>query len=382
MPGPFDVSHPFVTFHPHGGGERSFWLMPSDSRVQYAGFPVASWAIDDNLNGGATGITCISGVAQHGVRQWGYLRQVKYNIVAVRNGQISTRVFRKNGVNYDFVGKSDDIVTGTGEQTVNLSTPIPVRPGDIIGFYVGALADAPNVYVTTGGTTRYVFADVQVTNAFSGTVGFTMDLVGFGVFPYLSITGDSIAGGYYTYQPFYGGGPTGYDPANDPGTMLRNRINSNQSGGFECQNHALGAQTWAWVLSTGIVSAIATGCKAIMIHCGVNDINNGRAWAAVLADMDAVRALVPSTVKLYIREILPWTNGSDAQAAIVRAWNANYSTWCAANNATLIVCHDEMGQVRPSTGELDNLLTAYNADGVHPNLTGYAKLAEIDDRYI
>jgi hypothetical protein len=75
--------------------------------------------------------------------------------------------------------------------------------------------------------------------------------------------------------------------------------------------------------------------------------------------------------------LLPWTNGSDGQAGTVRTWNANLAVWCAANGAHLIECHDPMGQVRISTGELDDMKTAYNQDGVHLSTVGVDALAQI-----
>ena len=145
---------------------------------------------------------------------------------------------------------------------------------------------------------------------------------------------------------------------------------------FEYQNMSLGSQTFAWVLSTGAPAAIAVQPRAILIHCGVNDIATARSWANVEADLDGIAALI-TTEDLWIDEILPWTNGSDGQAATVRTWNDNLATWCAANGAHLIACHDAMGQVRSGTGELDDLKTAYDQDGVHLSTAGVDALAQI-----
>lgn len=93
--------------------------------------------------------------------------------------------------------------------------------------------------------------------------------------------------------------------------------------------------------------------------------------------MDTFLAALPAGTSLFVNEILPYTSGNDTQAATIRTLNANYATWCAENGATLIQCHDAMGQVRASTGELDDLATAYNHDGAHLTTAGVDKLAEI-----
>ena len=110
---------------------------------------------------------------------------------------------------------------------------------------------------------------------------------------------------------------------------------------------------------------------------GCNDVAANRTWTAISANMATVKAGLPSGCKMFVWEVMPDSHASDTHAADIRALNANYATWCAANGATLILCHDEMGQVRTSTGELDDLKSAYSADGTHNNLAGKEKLGEI-----
>lgn len=359
-----------------GGNDKPYWIMPQDSRIQYAGIPVASFVNDVEFS---TGITCISGEPQHGVRQYGYIRRITVNVTVAGTG-IKFKLFRKNGAAYDFVSETQTfVVSSPGTITFDLTAPMACIPGDIVGYYISG---GVKVGAKAGGLTRYVVADVIGSSAFGTTSANTSNLIALGISPYLVVTGDSIAEGYPGYESFYDTGPTGFTPTNDPATILRNLINGSQIGGFETQNHGDGGRTFSWIVTTGIVSALATLPGAVLIQCGVNDVNTGRSWAQVEANLDSIRSLVPATTRLYIREILPWTNGDDAQAATIRTWNASIATWCASNNATLIVCHDAMGQVRISTGEIDDLLAAYDQDGVHLNLAGYTALAAIDNQYI
>ena len=200
--------------------------------------------------------------------------------------------------------------------------------------------------------------------------------------PFLAVTGDSIAEGHNEgyYDGFYGG------PSGDIDAEIMHRLVA--SAAVDCStdlsyiNRADGSRTWAWVLSTGAPAAISSGAPAILVHCGVNDIGNGRTWAAVESDMNAVKALLQPGQTLFIDEVLPWTAGNDTYAAIIRTFNQNYSAWCAANGAMLVKCHDRMGQLRATTGQLDDLRPEYNYDNLHLSKIGVNAMAEIWKWYL
>jgi hypothetical protein len=158
--------------------------------------------------------------------------------------------------------------------------------------------------------------------------------------------------GATTYQSFYNTGPAGTLAHQIP-EALRTLIGSSL---LEYQNHAGAGTTYAWTLATGIVSAIAAQPSAILI--------------------------LVTTPQLLIAEILPWTAGTDDQAATLRTWNTNLAAWCAANSATLIPCHDAMAKTRVSTGHLDDLATAYDDDGVHLTQAGVDAYAAIALPYL
>ncbi len=129
-----------------------WWPMPPSANAIHAGIPSASFSNDAELNGGADegpGLTLISGVVTERCRQDGFIRQV---IAYVRSTGATGRcfkfkVFRHNGVNYDFIGESEQIVpSGINTQTFNLSQPIPCRPGDVFGVWIQAEA-APKLSI-------------------------------------------------------------------------------------------------------------------------------------------------------------------------------------------------------------------------------------------
>ena len=95
------------------------------------------------------------------------------------------------------------------------------------------------------------------------------------------------------------------------------------------------------------------------------------------ADLNTIRAAVAGTIDLFINELLPAQGRNNTDAAKSRTWNANLAAWCSANNAILISCHDAMGQIRTTTGYLDDLLDEYNYDDVHLTQSGVMRLAQL-----
>ena len=359
-------------------GANNYWVMDASKTAQYAGATV----ITDAYATAVINYTYIpgTGTITHRCRQHGYITSVKAHCTATT--VLKFKIFRLVSPDITFVCESEEVTFASGITTETLATPLPCRPGDYLGVYVksGKLA---LTNVVNG--CYYTMGDITSTYTLLSQAPSYLNYTGYGVSPYLAVTGDSIAVGYNGWQSFYDTGPAG-TLTSEPWYILRGLIDSSQSGGFEYQNHGNGGETWAWVLSTGFVSAEATKAKVILVHCGVNDVNAGRTWEQVVADINAVKVLFAASTtadKLLINEILPWTNGNDTQAALIRTWNSNLAAWVATNNDIsgksigLVVMHDDMGQTRGSTGELDDLLTAYNDDGVHPNATGYAKMAEI-----
>lgn len=141
-------------------------------------------------------------------------------------------------------------------------------------------------------------------------------------------------------------------------------------------NDAMGSTDVAWVVSTGMPTAASRGVRAVVVQVGINDVAAGRTWGDLSASFDTIKTLAGSK-RLFVMELTPWTAGNDTQAATVRSINASLATWCAGNGSTLISCHDAMGQVRASTGQLDDLATAYDYDGIHYTQAGVDKMATL-----
>ena len=366
-------------------------LLPASGTTFAGGIPQAKFNVNDQtlFYGAGTSIdggsTIIVNIASRRCRQDGHLRGVKIGITNyVSPGTVKAKVFRQNGANYEFVAESDAVaITGNGIKTINFVTQPTCQQGDVLGVY------ATNTFklgtTTTGDgysqSLRYAAGDISATDTFASLLGNLALNAEFIISkPFLAVSGDSIAAGSNRGTSiFYGvyDGITG---------DLNAEIMHIMSGGIAAdgvrfgnyQNHAKAGQTWAWVRSTGIISAIATGAKALHIHCGINDIIAGRSWEDVEADMTAIAALI-TTQTLFVDEILPQTNGDDTRAATIRAWNGYYAPWCTAHNAVLVSCHDTMGKIRASTGFLDDLQTDpdYDKDGLHLDTLGILRMGEV-----
>lgn len=270
------------------------------------------------------------------------------------------------------VWQGDEVTKPAG--TAILPCGFDALKGDKIG--VTQANGTNNIEVTS-----YTGATLKYANDPSGTItdeasltlslaNYVIDVAALGTTDFLCSSGDSICMGANSFAGHFDN-PMGGTVTHQPGYVAARSLN----WGFE--NHSDGSKTWAWAVTGGVPFALANNPTHLWLHFGVNDVAGGRLWSAIETDLDAVRALVPSTTRLFLTEILPWTAGNDTQAATIRTFNQNYATWCAANDATLILCHDAMGQVRGTTGELDDLISAYNSDGVHLTTAGVNAFAAI-----
>lgn len=317
--------------------------------------------------------------------------QIKLSVNTISGGTWVFKVFRwnENTSLFDLVGERNFIPTGTGTQTITLSTPIDVQIGDCPGLYLPS-GELIATTLSSGWIIGSRYANgLNITDSFSfsSTTVREINLDCFGNRPYLSVTGDSITMGGNNGTDFWSsiwwktdGYPTTI-PGGEPRSEIVHQIYEKMTF-MQYQNQAKGSQGWSWGLSTGVPACIESGSKIIYIAFGINDIAAGRTWANVLADMDAIRVLVPIDTSLFIQEIIPSNNMTNGQSSTCRTWNANYLTWCLANNATLVRCHDGMGKIRTATSQLDDMPYEYTTDGTHLTLAGVQKMSELIYPYL
>lgn len=312
-------------------------------------------------------------------RQKSSVSRIKfYTSSAVYPGRIKFLVFR-GGVK---VQESDmftipHTTTTTSQLTFDLPEPLNFEKGDKFGVYHYAnnVIDATlGVKATTGGNIKFSNGDLTTEAALATNVdGFTflMEFIGTGAD--VCYTGDSIMEGANGDSQFYGHFQEALAYGGEESSQIGYWVDRFSRNASAWENLGRGNQTFAWVLSTGIPQCLLASPKAIVIHCGVNDVNTGRTWSSIESDLDGIRALVPRTTHLIIDEILPWTAGTSGNATTIRTFNANLATWCLDNHATLVRCHD----LFRDPANPDGLLPAYDQDGVHLTTQGVMLLARL-----
>ena len=197
--------------------------------------------------------------------------------------------------------------------------------------------------------------------------------------PKLAVAGDSIIRGSYSWDNHTttnGYDVVTYDLTNDPAYLIADQI-----GGVDYQNGGIGSSTWNTQNTNYAQPMIDVLPRVLVMSVGVNDVLTlGATWGDTLTRMNAVKTKVDAaskTVHLAVAEIIPCSDADDTEAGTIRTFNTNYAAWCTANGATLLRCHDALGKVRVSTGELDDIADAYDhGDGIHLSAAGLAALAE------
>jgi lysophospholipase L1-like esterase len=191
----------------------------------------------------------------------------------------------------------------------------------------------------------------------------------------LNVVGDSIGEGYPDYNSWSDGGPSG-------------DTNYNIIDLVAGLGAITGGRNWAYpghridqVVSTGNLSkALSNSPTYILLHVGINDIDQGYTWTWFESNLNAVVATCKnSNAVLIVDEIFPDSNASftDAEHLIRRTWNTNLAAYCVASNIVLMPNADTiLGTNRVSTGQLDNLKPEYNyGDNVHLSSLAYSVLA-------
>lgn len=190
--------------------------------------------------------------------------------------------------------------------------------------------------------------------------------------------GDSIMAGHDGFTAQLEGGPSG-----DVESQSLYQLKALYPSAFTFQNYGIGSSFLAgdsgWGAAAVLDTVIASLPKAAIAHVGVNDVSIAETWANMATALDSIKSRFASgspRTHLFIDAIFPNSNFDDTAAALVRTRNGQIQTWCAGNGATFIDSHDAMGQIRVSTGEYDDLKTAYGG-GLHPNVAGYTEAAAL-----
>jgi lysophospholipase L1-like esterase len=109
---------------------------------------------------------------------------------------------------------------------------------------------------------------------------------------------------------------------------------------------------------------------------GYNDVDTGRSWASIEADLDNILLqLTDSEQRLACLEILPGRFGTSdaAKKATRNTYNDNYKSWASGkSNVVFIECYDLM-----SDGSDELQASYHNGDHIHLSPAGAKALAPI-----
>lgn len=355
------------------------------SLVFMGGVPESAWlSATGGYSAGATapGRTVL---AQLGVHSNTSIEQIDLNLEKLADGSIKFKHVRHDGSTWSILATETVAVGPTGKNSYVLSIPFDANVGDGIAVFI----PSPNIMYLKAqgyqvGNTKYQDVDWGGGADLSSSLHLEIEMQFLGKRASLGIAGDSIPTGAANWDsPYDGAASYKQIPGGNQLYDLGYQIEQNLSG-LRWINYSKGSQTWAYAAATAFPQLIASDVHTALLMFGVNDVSQARTWANVEADLDAIKAAwdASNIERLWISQILPWTAGNDTQAATIRTWNSNLATWCAANGATLLETHDAMGQTRVSTGEIDDLKTAYNSDGVHLTQAGMEALAAIVTTYL
>lgn len=362
---------------PMFGASGRWWGIDSATNAPHVYLRAADMVNDSQATGDQT---LINDYGPRRVLQTGSLRTIWLHVAAVGSGTWKFKIFRESAGTYTQIAERALTVTTTGVQQHTLSTAIDCNHGDVIGVYIptGGQLGIRNV---AGRTYRAVSGDITTSNAFATQTSDREPCVtAYGVNPFAVFCGDSIIEGHnFGATLWHSHLHSGYGIAGDPQCTIPYWMQQSMAG-FEYQNWSLGGQAYNWINTVATSFAYSTyGLRptAWILSAGINEIIGlMRPWADTKTDLDAIRARI-AIGDLWVCEVTPYTGGDDTVAATIRSFNTNLAAWCAENNAHLISTHDAMGQLRVSTGQYDDLATAYSSDGLHLSLAGVQKMAQL-----
>jgi lysophospholipase L1-like esterase len=127
-------------------------------------------------------------------------------------------------------------------------------------------------------------------------------------------------------------------------------------------------------IATRFDEAVA-GAEALVVQGGINDIAQGRSVDEAARNLGAlVERGLALGLPVAVCDVLPWNNGTTAQAAAIRDLNERVR----ALGVPLLPFHDTLEDPeRP--GRMRAEWT--NEDGDHPSIAGYRRLGELAFRF-
>jgi lysophospholipase L1-like esterase len=322
----------------------------------------------------------LSNDKQSRIRQAGSVTGLRIYATDLANMvSLTVAIWRKNGAVWDLVGSEDILSKLTGGQitTVTLTTPIAVRTGDYIGVGgIPAAGGATPFTAITGAPADASYAldgamPIISTNWAAGTTSTSWVPIEVRMqAPNAVCIGDSVSAGHPANYSYIEATKTA-NPASDLAELLVGAT------GCTAQNMGIGGQNSTEILARFAADAVALKPRLAVIVAALNDLADSATQATYIANMIAMLDLCMAGGIVPVVLGLPWTNGTDEQMAEYDAWIlALRSVLAGYPLATYVDARQYVGQYRATgpAGNLWDIKTAYNSDGVHYNAAGYSAL--------
>jgi len=328
-----------------------------------------------SVNGGTAGRSYLVHSNRARIRQDCNITKIQLYVDVIPT-TFTVDFWRENdGGGYDLIGQTDNIA---GSLTPGFNSVsglnISVKEGDYYGITIGE----GGVYKTTADTygtlyytdmsnvqgTGYNWAEQTSLSSLSLNLALFTDSID------AIFIGDSIIAGHPAHYSYIESYATHTDPTDTISYIFGNLT------GYTTQNMGIGGQTTTNIAARIGLDLIRQNPAYAIIDGGVNDVAVGATNETILANVEyEIESCHNIGITPVLFLILPWTNGDINQTNQVNYLNDQYEAFEIEYPGTIIV--DARQEVGDLVDGKYSIKPEYDADGVHFNAAGYAKIAEV-----
>lgn len=341
------------------------------------------------LNSGSvnigTGTTfyCLSLAHRTRIRQAGSITRVAFYLPSKPAALTAFyfQVWRKNGSNYDRIGQENVLssMVAASDNDITLATPIDVLEGDYVGYGYTVSSDPGNFLngVTLASSGRYVNS-TPTSSGYNWSAGTSLGqywpINTYMKAPVIVSIGNSIAAGHTAHDSYI---EQSVSP-DAPTTTYIYKVGALLN--VPTQNMGIGSQGTGTISARFAADVVALKPRYAIIEGGVNDVAAGTANGTIITNFTSMlNAAVAADIIPVVMLVLPWTDGTDPQSQQIDALNILLTALVATYpTAILVDARAGVGQekVGGDPGNLWDIQTSYDADGIHFNAAGNTVIAQ------
>jgi lysophospholipase L1-like esterase len=292
-------------------------------------------------------------------------------------------VWRKNGTNYDVVGKEEiKAKLSTGIQTITLTTPIEVLEGDYTGAMYKAVSANINVVLgsshANGCIAQYTTTPTETNYNWDGIGGqqVAQHIFTYAQAPLIVGIGDSIMESYPLHSSYV-------DPNFTYDDLTKSWLYklAQKDTRLVVQNCGQGGKTTTQIKAYFDEYVIAAKPKICILNGGINDIDGGATTKAqFLANItEMLDKCITNSIVPVVFSIGPWTLATTLKMQTRDAWNIDFKALVLSYpKAKFIEWDNLLGQFRTGgdAGNKWDVIPAYNSGGCHYNEAGNVVIAD------